>query len=151
MYNTFLMQVLNRVEHLTDDISCDALSETLLLNDSVEKFTASAVLHYDMYVSTINVGLVELDNVRVIYSLHNCKLLFQKSDILGDVLSQDRLDCKDTVWVSLETSCSNCAEVTTSYHLYKVVDCAHIGCGERLRNVLKYAIVRACLHHRLLY
>ena len=131
------VQVLDGTDHLAHDIGGVALGEPLSGDDAVKELSTLAVLHNDMDIAVIDVALIELDDVGVVNRLKNGELFLEKSDILGNVLTEDGLDGPRDLGVCLQRGRSDCSEMTTTDHLDKVVDCADVCCGECLRDVLE--------------
>jgi len=79
------MQIFDSRNHLLHNFAGMFLGEFVCLHDSVEEFAASAVLHYNVYVTIVNKGLVELDNVRVVDLSEYKELFFQELDVFCDI------------------------------------------------------------------
>ena len=128
MHNSMTVQMFDRAKHLAHDVCSLMLGESLRRHDSIEELAALAVLHNDVHVAVIDVALIELDDVGVVNRLKNGELFLEKSDILGNVLTEDGLDGPCDLGVRLQRGRSDCSEMTTTDHLDKVVDCADVCC-----------------------
>ena len=132
MHDTVAVKMFDSRQHLTHDVCGLVLGESLSGNDTVKKFTTRAVFHDNMNVAVIDVAFVKLNNVGMIDSPQNGKLLLQKSNILGDTLSKDGLYSVGVGWVGFSRSSSHSSEMATTDHLDEVVDSTDICCTESL-------------------
>ena len=150
MHNTVPVQVFDRGEHLAHDVGSLVLGELLSSDDAIEKLATAAPLHHDVHVAVIDVALVELDNIGVVDLLQNRKLFLEKTNILGDVFTENRLDGVGDLWVGLEGGRANGAEMTTTDHFNEVVDRTDVRGRKCVADVVKDVLTRFasfCVYH----
>ena len=126
------MQVLHSSDHLSYKLNGLTLVKLLRSRDAIKELSAFAVLHNDVHIAVIDVAFVELNNIRMIDCPQNGELLLQKSNVLCNTLSKDRLDCVSMGWVGFACSSSHSSEMTATDHLYEVVDSSDVCCTKSL-------------------
>ena len=120
------VQVLNCVEHLPQNFAGRLFTELLDLYNAIEQLATRAVLHYNVHVPVVNVGLVEFYNVWMVKLLQDRQLFLQKLDVLLDVLPEDRFDGVQMAGVVFVMGLTHSSKLASAEHFLEKIDFAHI-------------------------
>lgn len=96
------------------------------LHDTVKKFTACAEFHNDVYIPVVDKRLMELYNIRMVNLSQDKEFFLQQLNILCNVSPQNALNRVRHLWIRFRVNASDCAEVTTSYYINKLVYCSDV-------------------------
>ena len=99
--------------HVTGgNLLCEGL--VLLGGDHLEELPSMDVLHHQVDVLLIVIGLVVLDNMRMVELVKNSNLLHDAVNVLSQLLLVKHLDGHQVIWIEFVVGLEDSAKGTSS-------------------------------------